>query len=684
MERKKIGKRLTEAKTYAEAEDGSLIFQYVVHSDIDENNYGQIFDNEEEAIEFAKENISDCTYVDRVAYEDGSDIPLADSAECVWNYADEQAGEYPDYPDVSEDLIEDEEEEYPEVKDFDTEEDAHPVKYFPKGGSDFEDVWNSLQDLHTSDDEEENEEGHETNSYKLDIDHAVEYPFDVEYDNIEDENTCTDGECSVTFTQKDVEKAKEDPSAFVADMVKDVFNKMGIEDYNIEVDVVPDDSTEGKTEVIVKAEVPEGEEIPEDGKVKVEINDDTKVDAEEVNLDDEEAEEEDKEDVDECLTEAIGTDYPVQAVPEDKLLDVIKQIPVSAKNAPTVFFQVGVATGVPVAAAYNGGRGSEGKPVVRIIKLTEFTGFTGTPYSNLTDTKDRFDAKAKLNIVVQQRGPITTPVDDPELANKVVKGMKGDYQLIAGVAKRPNTANGRAFYVSLNGEPFNKTPLADILQYLTPANQAKLSQPKVSSGDATLDRATDEAMYRTISLGNIYYFEVKDKRFSAKLGNSMSQFFKESKEEDIVTPGVKNEQELSGVDNAKYKSKENPVISYDDDMKNDMKKADLKEDINSIDPEIQALADKISAGGLTEDTHSKVAKPAGDKEAAYENAKKYADRDGKPYIYGWTQAGNDAKFFALNTPEKVTTDPKEAEKQFRAKNKSCNVVYVAYPSKSGI
>ena len=85
-------------------------------------------------------------------------------------------------------------------------------------------------------------------------------------------------------------------------------------------------------------------------------------------------------------------------------------------------------------------------------------------------------------------------------------------------------------------------------------------------------------------------------------------------------------------------------------------------------------------GELAEETHAKYAKPEGDRIAAYNNALKYAKKESKPFIYGYTQTG-DGKFFALEQPIKVSSSPAEAEEEFRNQHKRCSVVYMAYPDK---
>ena len=89
------------------------------------------------------------------------------------------------------------------------------------------------------------------------------------------------------------------------------------------------------------------------------------------------------------------------------------------------------------------------------------------------------------------------------------------------------------------------------------------------------------------------------------------------------------------------------------------------------------------AKSLAEDTHAKYAKPEGDRVAAYNNALKYAKKENKPFIYGYTQMG-DGKFFALEQPIKISSSPAEAEEEFKNKYKRCSTVYTAYPDKDFI
>lgn len=95
-------------------------------------------------------------------------------------------------------------------------------------------------------------------------------------------------------------------------------------------------------------------------------------------------------------------------------------------------------------------------------------------------------------------------------------------------------------------------------------------------------------------------------------------------------------------------------------------------------------AEGFIGDGLNEEAHAQFAKPEGNRIAAYQNAKKYADQTGNDYIYGYTSAGGNTtpgKFFALDQLIKWTDT---AEKEFRAKYKNCATVYVAYSDKKNV
>ncbi len=98
------------------------------------------------------------------------------------------------------------------------------------------------------------------------------------------------------------------------------------------------------------------------------------------------------------------------------------------------------------------------------------------------------------------------------------------------------------------------------------------------------------------------------------------------------------------------------------------------------DSELNIEDDEIfSKDDLYEDTHARVAKPAGDKIASYNNALKYAKKDNTPYIYGYSD-NRTGKFFALDYPKKWNGD----DKAFRSQYRNCATIYIAYPDKDFI
>lgn len=84
---------------------------------------------------------------------------------------------------------------------------------------------------------------------------------------------------------------------------------------------------------------------------------------------------------------------------------------------------------------------------------------------------------------------------------------------------------------------------------------------------------------------------------------------------------------------------------------------------------------------LKEETHAKYSKPEGDKIKSFNNALKYAKKENKPFIYGYTNSTG--KFFAIDQPIKCT-DLDAQIKEFKNKYKNSIVVYVAYPDKEFI
>ncbi len=82
---------------------------------------------------------------------------------------------------------------------------------------------------------------------------------------------------------------------------------------------------------------------------------------------------------------------------------------------------------------------------------------------------------------------------------------------------------------------------------------------------------------------------------------------------------------------------------------------------------------------IHEELNEAKAKPEADKVQSYNNGLKLAKAYGKPVIYGYTNSSYGNKFFELDDPI-ICDNVSDETKKFRQQYKSCNVVYVAYPS----
>lgn len=102
-----------------------------------------------------------------------------------------------------------------------------------------------------------------------------------------------------------------------------------------------------------------------------------------------------------------------------------------------------------------------------------------------------------------------------------------------------------------------------------------------------------------------------------------------------------------------------------------------KDRIEGNKPVVAEKPVKVKDQMLTEATHAAFAKPEGDRVKSFNNALKYAKRDGVPYCYGYTN-GRLNKFFAFDQPFKWDGD----DAAFRAQYKNTSTIYVAYPDKS--
>ena len=87
------------------------VYVYIVHSDINENNIYAEFETEEEAIEYARRNKDELTYVDRVevALDEEGDIIEEFDSETIWVYDEEDEDSVEEDDDYWNQLAEEEE-----------------------------------------------------------------------------------------------------------------------------------------------------------------------------------------------------------------------------------------------------------------------------------------------------------------------------------------------------------------------------------------------------------------------------------------------------------------------------------------------------------------------------------------------------------------------------------------------
>ena len=93
----------------------------------------------------------------------------------------------------------------------------------------------------------------------------------------------------------------------------------------------------------------------------------------------------------EDLEESLDTfaSLPTTLLPTNLVREFIERIPAPDPHKPPYFFRLGYMKELDkeIAAAYKGGRGSEGNPVVRIVKCTEYSKlYTGSSWYGTNDT----------------------------------------------------------------------------------------------------------------------------------------------------------------------------------------------------------------------------------------------------------------------------------------------------------
>ena len=78
--------------------NATTTYIYIVHSDINENNIYAEFTDEQAAIEYARKNAAELTYVDKVEVllDDDGEVEDEVGSETIWVYSDEEAATAPE------------------------------------------------------------------------------------------------------------------------------------------------------------------------------------------------------------------------------------------------------------------------------------------------------------------------------------------------------------------------------------------------------------------------------------------------------------------------------------------------------------------------------------------------------------------------------------------------------------
>ena len=156
------------------------------------------------------------------------------------------------------------------------------------------------------------------------------------------------------------------------------------------------------------------------------------------------------------LNENVESSIPVQCLPRDEVYNAIDSL------KPGTYVNGGYLNEVTqtlVAAAFRGGRGSEGNPRVRIFKLTEVYGRCGIDYESIQAIKDKRAAGIERQ---GNRYEMTS-----ELGNKIFISSTGKELL--QIFPRSKADIRSRYYISLDDEDLREVSRQEIEQYCTAA-----------------------------------------------------------------------------------------------------------------------------------------------------------------------------------------------------------------------
>jgi hypothetical protein len=607
---------------------------YIVHSDIDENNIYAEFPEEQAAIEYARKNASELTYVDKVEVllDDDGDILDEYDSETIWVYSDEEA------PAESEedywDMLAAEYEEQEANK-----HDLGDTTWFE--GLDTNDLVETLEENET---EVECKECFDlfpkTDCVKVAFGYicptcakcevADEDIFKIdfpEYEKFSSENEMIPGEPNpepmpdnspnpdpMPETEETENNPISDPEEVVPFLVKD--EEEAIAGYDEATEVIQDSDIENKEEILDTLD-----HIKEEEKEHIEELQDLEVDT---NTKDE--------------NDPISNPEEIET-PEDDTAELEE------------LFDVGLNVGI------DGGENNN----VSVLSSHE------PKKEGEEELKELFDANVNLSLdggtgndvsVLSPLGGVGLgeAIESADysftLSDKISEELLYRALVEEGVLVSLEAGDTGEVGVSFSdGGVYSDTTL-EITEYngrFSATEYYTSDDGDYKEGDTIIETDSFETLYAALQQD---YPEVF-------IG---SESLVEHVNEEHAA--IEADQELEGTDNAVVKCKVADVVTHSEDEK-------------PVDCEGKK---KPLEKPLTEETHAKYAKPEGDRKEAYNNALKYAKKDNVPYIYGYS--GTNGKFFALDQPVKVTGDIVEKEKEFRNRYKNCKVVYVAYPDKA--
>ena len=199
-----------------------------------------------------------------------------------------------------------------------------------------------------------------------------------------------------------------------------------------------------------------------------------------------------KSNLDETLkvNEDLESSLPVRPLPENSVYEFIDNIPYPTQKVPPKFFRVGYFYELSnVAAEYRGGRGSEGKPFVRIFKATEYsTIFTGTDYERLGSTK-RFRQETGKERSDRRTG--WTFSGNGTLPEKIAVNNKGEKALAARLTE--NCSRKTKYWISIDDGDLTEASKEEVAKYLTASAARNILNPQsIATRSPKVDAETGE------------------------------------------------------------------------------------------------------------------------------------------------------------------------------------------------